>query len=91
MVQRKTEALTGAKRGWSGRKRLAKCRANSYCNINVSNRSFENVAQFKYMGMTVRNQSLIHEGIMKRLNFPIACCHSIQNLLFSLLICKNKD
>jgi hypothetical protein len=35
--------------------------------IKIANRSFENVSQFKYLGMTVTNQNLIQEEI-KRLN-----------------------
>jgi hypothetical protein len=31
-------------------------------------RSFENVTQFKYFGMTVINQNLIQEEIKRRLN-----------------------
>jgi hypothetical protein len=30
-------------------------------NIKISDRSFENVAQFKYLGTTATNQSLIQE------------------------------
>jgi hypothetical protein len=31
--------------------------------INIENRSFENVSQFKYLGMTVTNQNLIQEDL----------------------------
>jgi hypothetical protein len=36
--------------------------------IKIANRLFENVSQFKYLGMTVRNQNLIQEKIKRRLN-----------------------
>jgi hypothetical protein len=49
--------------------------------IKISNRSFENVAQFIYFGTTVTNQNLINEKIKSRLNFANACYHSVQNLL----------
>jgi hypothetical protein len=38
------------------------------CRANIANRSFENVAQFKYFGMTVTNKNLIPEEIKSRLN-----------------------
>jgi hypothetical protein len=54
-------------------------------NINT----FENVSQFKYLGMTVTNQNLIQEEIRKRLNSGNACYNSVQNLLSSRLLSKN--
>jgi hypothetical protein len=36
--------------------------------IRTPNRSFENMAQFKYVGTPVTNQSLIQEKIKRRLN-----------------------
>jgi hypothetical protein len=60
-------------------------------NIKVANRSFENMAQFKYLGMTVTNQNLLHEENKSRLNKGNAYYHSIQNLLFSCLLSKNVE
>jgi hypothetical protein len=36
--------------------------------MKIANRSFENVSQFKYLGMIVPNQNLIQEEIKRRLN-----------------------
>jgi hypothetical protein len=57
--------------------------------INIANRSFDNVSQFKYLGMTVTNPNLIQEDIKRRLNSDNACYHSVQNLLSSHLLSKN--
>jgi hypothetical protein len=48
-------------------------------NIKIANRHFENVAQNKYLGMTVTN-NLIQEEIKRRLNSGNAYYHSVQNL-----------
>jgi hypothetical protein len=57
--------------------------------IKMANRSFENVPQFKCLGMTVTNQNLIQEEIMRRMNSGNACYHSVQSLLSSRLLSKN--
>jgi hypothetical protein len=44
-----------------------------------------NLAQFRYLGMTITNQNLIQEDIKRRLNFGNACYHSVQKLC--LLVC----
>jgi hypothetical protein len=57
--------------------------------IKTANTSFENIAQLKYLGMTVTNKNLVKEEIKWRMNSGNACCHSVQNLLPSHLLSKN--
>jgi hypothetical protein len=54
--------------------------------IEIGNRSFENVSQFKYFGTTVTNENLVQEKIKRRLNSGNACYHSVENLLSSRLL-----
>jgi hypothetical protein len=58
--------------------------------IKLSNRSFENVAQFKYLETAVISQNLILMENKRRLYSGNACCHLIQNLWSSYLLSKNK-
>jgi hypothetical protein len=46
--------------------------------MKIGNRSSENMAQFKYLGMTATNRNLIPEEIRRRMNFGNACYHSVQ-------------
>jgi hypothetical protein len=59
----------------------------------IANRCFENVAQFKYCGMTVTNQNLIQDESKRRLDFgggvDNTCYHSVQNLLSSRLLSES--
>jgi hypothetical protein len=47
------------------------------------------VAKFKYLGTTVSNKNLNHEGIRSRLNLGNACYHSVQKVLSSRLLHQN--
>jgi hypothetical protein len=56
---------------------------------NVKNdSSFERVEEFKYLGTTL-NQNSIQEEIKSRVRSGNACCHSVQNLLSTILVSKN--
>jgi hypothetical protein len=57
-------------------------------NIRIANESFQNMAEFKYLGMTLTNQNDIHDEIKSRLNSGNACYYSVQNLLSSPLSCQ---
>jgi hypothetical protein len=57
--------------------------------IRIANESYENVAKFKYLEMTLTNKNDIHDEIKSRLNSGNACPYSVQNLLYSCLISRN--
>jgi hypothetical protein len=57
--------------------------------IKMANRSFENVAKFKYLGITLTDENCIHEKIKSRLISGNACYHSVQSLLSSHLLSRN--
>jgi hypothetical protein len=56
--------------------------AGQYHNMKTANRFFENVAQLKYLGITITNQNLIREAMKRRLNSGNASRHSVQNTVF---------
>jgi hypothetical protein len=51
--------------------------------INTVIRSFEDVAQLKYLGKAVTNQNLIKEAINWRINSHNDSYHSVENYFFS--------
>jgi hypothetical protein len=51
-----------------------------------SYKSFENVSQFKYLGIMVTKQNLIQVEIKRRLNSDNSSYHSAKNLLSSSMV-----
>jgi hypothetical protein len=54
--------------------------------INIGNRCFDNVEQFRYLGLTVANENLIQEEIKRRMNSGNAFYHSVRKFLSSRLL-----
>jgi hypothetical protein len=50
--------------------------------IKIVNGSFEDVAEFKYLGTTLTEQNWVREEINSRRNSGNACYHSVQSLIF---------
>jgi hypothetical protein len=57
---------------------VSRCqKAGQRQNIETANRSFEDVAKFKYLGTILTDQNCVQEEIKSRLNSGNACYHSV--------------
>jgi hypothetical protein len=68
----------------SGRQKVGQKRR-----IKIANRSCEDVAKFKYFGITLTDHNCMHEEIKSRLNLGNNCYLSFQCLLSSCLLSRN--
>jgi hypothetical protein len=60
--------------------------------IEIGNKSFDTVEQFKYLRTNLTNQNSIHAEIKSRLKSENACYHSVQNLfVYQFAVQKRKD
>jgi sorting nexin-29 len=57
--------------------------------IKTANRSFEDVAKFRYLRRALTDQNHMHKEIKSRLNLGNACYHSVQIVLASCLLSRN--
>jgi hypothetical protein len=60
-------------------------------NTEIANNFFENVAQFKYLGMTITHQHFIQKKIKGKLNSGNDCYHSVVNLSSFRFLAKNVE
>jgi sorting nexin-29 len=97
-IKKNTEALSDASKevGLEVNPEKTKCMLMSCSqkmgkkhSIRIVNRSFEDVAKFKYLGTTLTDQKCMHEEITSRLNSRNACYHSLEGLLSSHLLSRN--
>ena len=58
-------------------------------NVRIANKSFENMATFRYFGKTITNQNCIQVKITSRSNSKNAYYHLVQNLLSYCLTSKS--
>jgi hypothetical protein len=66
---------------------MSRClNAGQKLSIKMANRSFEDGANFKYLGTSLRDQNYMHEQIKSRLNLGNVCCHSAHSFLSSRLL-----
>jgi ribosomal protein S2 len=96
-IQKNTEAMldAGKEVGWEVNSEktkymlMSRKKAGQKHDIKITNKSFEGVAKYRYLGTTLTDQNCMQEEIKSRLNSGNACYHSVQSLLSSRLLPRN--
>jgi hypothetical protein len=96
-IQKNTEALLDASKegglevnsGKAKHMLMSLKKAGHKHSINIGNRSFEDVAELKYLRTTLSDQNYVNEEIKSRINLGNDCYHSAQSLLSSRLLSRN--
>jgi hypothetical protein len=57
--------------------------------LNMVNKLFQKVGQFRYLEITLTNQNFVLIESKSRLHLGTACCHSVQNIFLFSLLSKN--
>jgi hypothetical protein len=68
---------------------MSRKKAGQKHSIKIANKSFKDVAKFKYLGKALTDQNCMQEDIKSRLNSGNACYHSVQGILSSRLLSRN--
>jgi hypothetical protein len=58
--------------------------------MKIANGFLEGIAEFIYLGTTVRGENCMHEDIKSRLNLGNACYHSVQSFVIPPAVQKYK-
>jgi hypothetical protein len=70
---------------------VSRCqKAGQSQSIKIGNRSFESMANFKYLGTTITNHNCVHEEIKSTLNSGNACYHLVQSFVIPPAVQKCK-
>jgi hypothetical protein len=97
-IQKNTEAVLDVNKevGLEVNPEKTKCmlmshyrKAGQKHSIKIVSTSFEDVAKFRYLGITLTYQNCMQKEIKSRLNLGNACYHSVKGLLSSHLLSRN--
>jgi hypothetical protein len=97
-IQKNTKAVLDACKevGLEVNQEKTKCvsrcqKAGQRQSIKIANRSFEDVAKFRYLGTALTDQDCIQEDIKSRLNLGNACYNLVQSFVIPSVVQEYKS